>query len=158
MDACYCVIIYIAEPSSSQKSDSEDLEQTRICATKFNETGTSDKTIAIGLSLAAGGLGLIGGVIVIVVVLFVYYRRQKEKLKQKEEAADADMESDSDTQQRYKSRYHQANNNLSNSQVASFRRTVGNYRLPSKIFYENLVVITLFVPFIHSLLFPMTTP
>ena len=129
MHVCYCVIIYIAEPSSSQESDSEDLElleQTRICATKFNETGTSVKTIAIGLSLAAGGLGLVGGVIVIVVVLFVYCRRQKEKLKQKEEADDADMESDSDTQQRYKSRYHQANNNLSNSQVASFRRTVGN--------------------------------
>ena len=105
------------------------MEQTKICATKFNESGTSDRTIAIGLSLAAGGLGFIGGVIVIVVVLFVYCHRRKEKLKRKEKADDADMESDSGIRQQYKSSYHQVNNNLSNSQVASFRRTVSYYYL-----------------------------
>jgi Na+/glutamate symporter len=98
----------------------------RICATNFSEMGTSDRAIAIGLPLATGGLCLIGGFIATVVVFFVYRHRQKQKLKLKEEADEADMESDADTRPQYKSSYHQANNNLSNSQVASFRRTVGN--------------------------------
>jgi hypothetical protein len=97
----------------------------RICATTFREAGTSDRAIAIGLPLAAGVFILIGGVIV--VVFFVYRHRQKQKLKLKEDADEADMESDADTRSWYKSSYHQANNNLSTSQVASFRRTVSIY-------------------------------
>ena len=104
-----------------------------ICATKlnFSETGTGrhDLAIIIGLPLATGVL-IVSGFISIVVIFFIHCHRHKEKLKRKEEADvdDTDIESNMDTRSRCKSSYHQANRDLSNSQImTNFKRAVSSY-------------------------------